>query len=303
MDKSFLDVSGNQWFMEYVSRLVSLNLIDGYPDGSFRPDGQITVAEFLKVTVESLSYYPDGEAGWWYEPYVLKAVEIGLIEVDEYEDYNRPITRQEMTKIIVKAAGAETENGLLSFSDAGEIQEEFAPYVYTAVELSLINGYPSDNSFRPDRTSTRAEATKLFVLLVEDMIQTEDFKVQDALALDKEFEDRLYQETDSDTWVVVNFDDKESLVDYISEIADRELASSYVENFYDYMGGHLVLPPQDGIIIIIEDRDYQFEMVHPRKFLIVQETTTEMIGHYTLTITYHYENDGWIIKDRNLQVH
>ena len=154
-----------------------------------------------------------------------------------------------------------------------------------------------------DQTSTRAEASKLFVLLVEDMIQTGDFSVSDALALESEFEDRLYQETEADSWVVVNFDDKESLVDYISEIADRELAESYVDTYYDYMEGELVQPPKDGITRIIEDREYQLEMIHPREFRLTQETTTELVGHYTLSITYRYENDGWIMQERDLEVH
>ncbi|MCR3957033.1 MAG: S-layer homology domain-containing protein [Gudongella sp.] len=303
LEVDFSDVNGDEWYAYNISKLTSLDLINGYPDGSFRPDGEITVAEFIKVAVESMSHYPEAETGWWYEPYVSKAIELGIVETDEFEDYNRPITRQEMTKIIVKAAGADAENGHLDFSDSDEVEAELTPYVYTAVELGLINGYPSDNTFRPDQTSTRAEASKLFVLLVEDMIQTQDFSVSDALALEAEFEDRLYQETEADSWVVVNFDDKESLVDYISEIADRELAASYVDTYFDYMEGELVQPPKDGITRIIEDREYQLEMVHPREFRLTQETTTELVGHYTLAITYRYEDDGWIMQERDLEVH
>ncbi|WP_422484591.1 S-layer homology domain-containing protein [Gudongella sp. DL1XJH-153] len=299
----FHDVSGEEWYIDHVSKLVTLDLIEGYPDGSFRADGEITVAEFIKITVESMSYYQEAESGIWYEPYVSKAIELELIEDDEFEDYNRPITREEMTKIIVMATGEEPQSGQLSFTDAAEIDAEFVPYVYTAVQLGIIEGYPSDNTFRADRTSTRAEASKLFVILVEEMIHAEEFNEEDALALEAEFENRLYQETEADSWVVRDFDNKEDLIDYISEIADRELVSTYVDNYYDYMDGELVLPPKDGITTIIEDREYQLEMIHPREYQMTQETTTEMVGHYTITITYRYENDGWIMQDRDLEVH
>ncbi|MGM0395695.1 MAG: S-layer homology domain-containing protein [Bacillota bacterium] len=296
------DIYAKAWYYDYVTKLVTLGLIQGYPDQTFRPDGEITVAEFLKVTVISLSYKPAAGSGSWFDPYVSKAIEHGLIQEDEFEDYNRPITREEMTKIIVNAIGEETHSGQLSFADADEIEDEYVPFIYTAVQLGIIKGYP-DNTFRSNRTSTRAEASKLFVILVEQMIQTEDFTEDDALALEAEFENRLYQETESDSWVVVDFDSKESLVEHISEIADRELAETYVDNYYDYMDGELVLPPKDGITTIIEDRDYQLEMIHPREYQMTQETTTEMVGHYTLTVTYHYENEAWIMKDRDLEVH
>ncbi|WP_409228492.1 hypothetical protein [Gudongella sp. SC589] len=77
----------------------------------------------------------------------------------------------------------------------------------------------------------------------------------------------------------------------------------YVDTYYDYMDGELVIPPKDGITRIIEDREYILEMIHPRKHQLTQETTTEMVGHYTLTITYSYENQNWVIEDRHLEVH
>jgi hypothetical protein len=44
LDSTFQDVSGNEWFHEYISKLVTLNLIDGYPDNTFSPNREITVA-------------------------------------------------------------------------------------------------------------------------------------------------------------------------------------------------------------------------------------------------------------------
>ncbi|MDW7668785.1 MAG: S-layer homology domain-containing protein [Bacillota bacterium] len=299
----FQDVAQGQWFTDYVSKLVTMNLIDGYPDQTFRPNGEITVAEFIKVTVESLSYYPEGESEHWYDPYVSKAVELELIEEGEFEDFNRPINREEMTKIIINAIDEEPQSGQLEFSDTNEIDAEYLPYIYTAVELGIISGYPSDNSFRANQVSTRAEASKLFVILVEDMIETEAFTEEDAVALEAEFENRLFQETEEDSWVVLDFDNREDLVDYFAEIMDRELAESYVDDYYEYVDGELTLPPKDGPVMIIEDRDYELEMIHRRAYKLIQETETELYGHYTITITYHYENERWIIEDRDIEIH
>ena len=280
-----------------------MDLIDGYPDGTFRPNGEISVAEFIKVTVESLSYYPEGETDHWYDPYITKAIELELIEEGEFEDFNRPINREEMTKIIINAIGEEPKVGQLNFSDTTEIDGEYLPYIYTAVELGIIAGYPSDKSFRPEQISTRAEASKLFVILVEDMIEIRDFNEGNALVLEEEFENRLFQETEEDSFVVKNYDSKEELIEYFSEIMDSNLAETYVDDYYEYVDGELALPPRDGPVMIIEDRDYSLEMIHRRAYKLTQETETELHGKYTLRITYHYENGRWIIKDRDVEIH
>jgi len=303
IDVDFSDFGKNQWFTEYVSKLVTMDLIDGYPDGTFRPNGEISVAEFIKVTVESLSYYPKEDSDHWYDPYITKAIELELIEEGEFEDFNRPINREEMTKIIVNAIGEEPETGQLNFSDTTEIDGEYLPYIYTAVELGIIAGYPSDKSFRPEQISTRAEASKLFVILVEDIIEIRDFNEGNALVLEEEFENRLFQETEEDSFVVKNYDSKEELIEYFSEIMDSNLAETYVDDYYEYVDGELALPPRDGPVMIIEDRDYSLEMIHRRAYKLTQETETELHGKYTLRITYHYENGRWIIKDRDVEIH
>jgi hypothetical protein len=303
LDSTFQDVSEDDWYKNYVSKLITLELIDGYPDQTFKPDSEITVAEFLKVTVESLSYYPEETSGEWYDPYVSKAIELELIGEEEFEDYNRPINRKEMTKIIVNALGEEPQSGELNFSDAAEIESDYAPYIYTAVELGIISGYPSDNTFRADQNSTRAEASKLFVLMVEEMIEIEAFNTESALNLETEFRDRLFQATEGDSWVVKDFDSIENVIDHVAEITDREIAETYVNNYYQYMDGELTLPPKDGPTRIIEDREYQLEIVHPRAYRLTQETTTEVVGHYTITITYHYRDGNWMMAERNVEVH
>ncbi|MBQ9915083.1 MAG: S-layer homology domain-containing protein, partial [Clostridia bacterium] len=48
---SFPDVPEKSWFTPYVSRMESMKLINGYPDGSFQPDGTISRAEFAAICV------------------------------------------------------------------------------------------------------------------------------------------------------------------------------------------------------------------------------------------------------------
>ncbi|TCT16229.1 S-layer family protein [Natranaerovirga pectinivora] len=298
---NFKDTSRSAWYMPYVSKLITLDLLHGYPDQTFRPNKEITVAEFLKLTILSLSYNLEAGDDIWFNPYIEKSLELDIISNDTFDDYNRPITREEMTKVIVNALGKEPQWGELDFTDADEIDSEYVPYVYIAIELGFIQGYPSYNTFALNQFTTRAEAAKLFAFLAETIYTQESLSISNSLDLENEFQDRLFQETE-EGWVVRDFNNKQDLIDYIAEIADRELVETYVNNYYDYIDGELVLIPKDGPTLIIEDREYQLEIITPKNFQLKQETTTDMIGHYTLTITFHYEDNRWIVTNRHVNV-
>ena len=47
----YSDVKAGDWFYAYVSDLSAAGVIDGYPDGSFRPYGQVSYGEALKLVL------------------------------------------------------------------------------------------------------------------------------------------------------------------------------------------------------------------------------------------------------------
>ncbi len=106
----YSDVAADQWFNNAISTLSNAGIINGYEDGSFRPNNPITRAEFSKIAVSFFSYvdeeyqglFPDVPADKWYALYVEAAKELGLI--NGYEDGTfRPeqnITRAEACTIV-----------------------------------------------------------------------------------------------------------------------------------------------------------------------------------------------------------
>ncbi len=60
----FPDVPYNTWYTKYVQEAYSTGVIQGYPDGYFRPDNQINVVEALKIIDEAFfdvnKLYGDG---------------------------------------------------------------------------------------------------------------------------------------------------------------------------------------------------------------------------------------------------
>ena len=107
---SYTDVPSDRWFNNAISTLSNMGIIDGYADGSFRPDAPITRAEFTKIAVSFFEYadyvyentFADVRSGSWYTQFIAAAVEIGLIE--GYPDGTfRPdnyITRAEACTIV-----------------------------------------------------------------------------------------------------------------------------------------------------------------------------------------------------------
>ena len=73
-DKSFNDVQ-DHWAKGYIEKAYSLGLIKGYPDGTFKPDANISKAEILAIIARSLNW-PNGTGGhfsdmdghWAYGP-------------------------------------------------------------------------------------------------------------------------------------------------------------------------------------------------------------------------------------------
>lgn len=141
--------------------------VNGYPDGTVKPNGRITRAEVAaifyrlltedsrKTYVTTKSGFYDVDSSKWYNAYVATLNNAGVI-TDSSNGYFRPddaITRAELAAML--AQFAKTKGGAYSFTDV--TVEHWAAYAITVcANLGWINGYP-DGTFRPDATITRAE--------------------------------------------------------------------------------------------------------------------------------------------------
>jgi hypothetical protein len=101
--------------------------------------------------------FPD-TAGHWAEAIVREAVEQGW--VDGYEDGtfrpDRPVTREQLAALLVRAFGLTADESEPRFADAAAIADWAKPYAAAVQAIGLMGGY-EDGAFRPDRPVTRAE--------------------------------------------------------------------------------------------------------------------------------------------------
>ena len=59
VEGTFVDVPANAWYADFIDAAVDLGLIEGYPDGTIRPDNTITRAEACTIVNRTLGRVPD----------------------------------------------------------------------------------------------------------------------------------------------------------------------------------------------------------------------------------------------------
>ena len=97
------------WFDPYVAKVTRYGLMGGYTDGTFRPNGGITLAECLVIASNMRDIYNGGDGTFpsgtspWYTVYVNYAIRQGIIQEGDFEDYNVPATRAEVAYIFAHA--------------------------------------------------------------------------------------------------------------------------------------------------------------------------------------------------------
>lgn len=183
--------------------------VDGYPDGTFRPEAEVSRAEFVKMLLAAMylySYTDTAEflhefsssaesgrgftdmGGHWLTGagWTQTALDFGLIRPDDYPGGafcpDQPATRLEAAVMIVRVLGlvcpaGQSDQEELPFTDADAIPRELRGFVFQAVEAGVLEGYP-DQTFRGDKTVTRAESVKMIFRALGYMEEGVDREVE-----------------------------------------------------------------------------------------------------------------------------
>jgi thiol-disulfide isomerase/thioredoxin len=174
-DVFFNDVPNSHWAKDNIKKLVELGIVNGYKDGSFKPNKNINVDAFIKLIVTGLGYTEIKNAeGYWATNYINKALELSIIEDGQFDKYNRIISREEMASITAKALGQVEEKKDIqedytfirnSINDFYNISDKYLQDVVESYHYGIITGKP--NGFDPKGTATRAEAVTVIVRLLD----------------------------------------------------------------------------------------------------------------------------------------
>ncbi|MFZ5814665.1 MAG: phosphodiester glycosidase family protein [Bacillota bacterium] len=159
------DVVGH-WAADEVAYVMEAGLMQGYPDGSFRPDAPISRGEVYTLLARQVGA-PAGAvsalpAGWspnhWAAANGAALIQAGILVPAEDPgggEWDAPIPRGALARLLVRLQGGKAMRGInLLFPD---IQgREDAGWISTAVAQGLLTGFP-DGNFGPDASFTRAQ--------------------------------------------------------------------------------------------------------------------------------------------------
>ncbi|MBU0981147.1 S-layer homology domain-containing protein [Patescibacteria group bacterium] len=87
------------WYAPYVCSARTLGIISGYPDGYFRPNNNINLAEALKIVLEAYNFDVGNSYSVWYENYFWFAKPKGLLN-GMNENVSHYVSRGEMAQLI-----------------------------------------------------------------------------------------------------------------------------------------------------------------------------------------------------------
>lgn len=129
-ESGFDDVDEDAWYSGYVKSAKRRGFVEGYDDGTFRPDRTVNQAELLKLAFESfgidLSEYevmdlPEGaEMNAWYAPYLQYALDNDLLD-EEDVDLGEGMTREMFAEVISRLIKQQEE---LEDNDEGDMSDD-----------------------------------------------------------------------------------------------------------------------------------------------------------------------------------
>lgn len=139
--KVFSDVKKTDWYYPYVVVASDLELLNGYSDGTFKPNKEVTYAELIAILLRNLGYtrLSEQSSNGWYWNYVVKMREIELNDnVGEF-DYEKPAKRGDVAMFVW--------NALITNRWAIESENESTGFTYTYSESTPLETFFDEYSF------------------------------------------------------------------------------------------------------------------------------------------------------------
>ena len=188
---TYPDVTADFWASEQISYIGTLGIIKGYPDGSFKPEGDITRAELSTLLIRTrmggdenvpdtdYDVFPDVPLTHWAVKYVNQAAETGIVKgyPDGTFKPSANITRAEGLTMIARFGGVTEETYTDEFIDVS-VTHWAAPIIAGAYQEGMLI-YFKDKPFEPSLKLNRAEAVEMLyrsrpvILLIEDLLDWE----------------------------------------------------------------------------------------------------------------------------------
>ncbi len=135
----FPDVNASHWAVGYISNAINSGLINGYLDGTFRPENNVKLEEAVIITLKLLGYTSADFKGSYPDSQLEKYENLGL-DKDMTAKKGENLTRRECMKLIYNMLCTETKQGALYCTNMGCKPDADGKVDYLALINSKMTG-------------------------------------------------------------------------------------------------------------------------------------------------------------------
>jgi len=212
----------NHWAENNIISLLDRGIISGYPNGTFKPENNVTRAEALKMILVLLKNdVGNATNGKWYDNYYNEALKNKYILEGEFDNLDKPITRGEFARLIIRALDEEYPENLKEYknqiTDYKNIPDEYKDFVLKAYTKGIITGY-ANGSFKAKNSVTRAEAVTMLIRFLDPNIR-----------IIPDLKDEIVEEIEDDSFI-----EPDIYVHYFEGKYDYEHFAFILENAKEY---------------------------------------------------------------------
>ncbi|PKM77207.1 MAG: hypothetical protein CVU90_08625 [Firmicutes bacterium HGW-Firmicutes-15] len=171
----FSDIN-QHWATRSITDMAAVGLFKGYPDGTFKPNQELTQAEAMALVMRIYEEDPakpstDDEAALneednladvpaWAREDAGKAAKKGIIKLNRFHS-GVQASRAQTAVMIAKALGLEpVDTSNMPFKDGLLISKEDLGYIMALYQEGILTGSPNGN-FNPNSAITRAEMASM----------------------------------------------------------------------------------------------------------------------------------------------
>lgn len=158
---AFTDVPKTEWYATPIDKLAKYDIIKGYEDGTFKPQQHVTRAQAATIFANALRLntkdvpkprYIDITAASGHYRAVAALTKKGVFQNGPYFEPNKPLTRQQMAKLLVEAFNLKS-SGIVTFTDVPAKSWSYR-YIGTLGALGITT---TQGEFSPHAPITRAQ--------------------------------------------------------------------------------------------------------------------------------------------------
>ncbi|NLY78588.1 MAG: S-layer protein [Lysinibacillus sp.] len=171
----FKDVNGSYWAYVPIMELVKSGYMEGYEDGTFKPNNYATRAEAASAIARSLNIPLDDDfqlkakdlsPSHRYYKEIQTLAKIGVIDNSDYFRPEEPLTRAQIAKMLALAYDVEVDE--VNYTSFEDIPDDFwaKHFVESLADVDIIQG-TTDTTFSPYDYVTRAQLSVLVTRGIE----------------------------------------------------------------------------------------------------------------------------------------